>query len=267
MASELLNQRHIELVGQSNFRDMGGYQAVCGRRVKWGRIYRSGELAKLAEGDVTSLAALGIRTAVDFRSTSEVELRGSDRLPAEASVLSLPIDSGDLISKHMPEVVGGDFSNVPADFLQDVNRSLIADWSYQFASLLDIIADTVTHPLVFHCTHGKDRAGLAAAIVLSALGVPWDLVQEDYLLSNRYRKQTNDMALDRIRQEAARQRGVSPEEIDMSNVKPLFFVEVSNIDAARDAMISNYGSIDTFIRERLGWGEGDLVTLRAELLE
>ncbi len=267
MAGESSGQRHIALAGQSNFRDLGGYRTRCGRRVKWGRLYRSGELAKLSEGDVELLAALGLRTAVDFRSTAEVELRGPDRLPAEASSLSLPIDSGDLISKHMPEVVGGDFSNVPADFLQDVNRSLIADWSYQFTSLLDAIADTATHPLVFHCTHGKDRAGLAAAIVLSALGVPWDAVQEDYLLSNRYRKQANEIALDRIRQEAARQRNVSPEEVDMSNIEPLFFVEVGNIDAARDAMISDYGSIDAFLRERLGWGEIDLLTLRAELLE
>lgn len=267
MTSESSSQRRIALSGQPNFRDLGGYRAACGKRIKWGRIYRSGDLSKLAPQDVERLATLGISTAVDFRSESEVKLRGEDCLPAGARVLPLPIDSGDLISKHMPQVVDGDFSKVPPDFLRDVNRSLISDWSHQFASLLDAVAASETQPLVFHCTHGKDRAGLAAAIVLSALGVPWDLVQEDYLLSNRYRKQANEKELDLIRQGAAKQRGVSPEEIDMSNIEPLFFVEVENIDAARDAMIRGHGSIDGFLRERLGWSDSRLAELRSELLE
>jgi protein-tyrosine phosphatase len=246
---------------------MGGYRAVCGRRVKWGRIYRSGELSTLCPEDVELLTTLGIRTAVDFRSVSEVTLRGADCLPVGASVVSLPIDSGDLISKHMPQVVDGDFSKVPSDFLRDVNRSLISDWSNHFASLLSAVAASATQPLVFHCTHGKDRAGLAAAIVLSALGVPWDLVQEDYLLSNQYRKQANEKELDLIRQGAARLRGVPPEEIDTSNIEPLFFVEVENINAARDAMISGHGSIEGFLQEQLGWSDGNLAELRSELLE
>ncbi len=267
MTSESPNQRHITLTGQPNFRDLGGYRAACGRRVKWGRIYRSGDLSKLGPEDVELLKSIGIRTAVDFRSVSEVTLRGADRLPAGARVLALPIDSGDLISKHMPQVVDGDFSKVPSDFLRDVNRSLISDWSHHFASLLEAVAASAMQPLVFHCTHGKDRAGLAAAIVLSALGVPWNLVQEDYLLSNQLRKQANEKALDLIRQRAARQRDVSTEEIDMSNIEPLFFVEVENIDAARDAMISRHGSIDGFLWAELGWDQEALAALRRELLE
>jgi hypothetical protein len=60
---------------------------------------------------------------------------------------------------------------------------------------------------------------------------------------------------------------VPPEEIDMSNIEPLFFVEVDNINAARDAMISGHGSIEGFLRERLGWSDGNLAELRSELLE
>ena len=65
--------------------------------------------------------------------------------------------------------------------------------------LLRALGDAANRPLVFHCTQGKDRAGFGAAMVLSALGVPWETVVEDYLLSNHFRKQENDKMLGMIR--------------------------------------------------------------------
>ena len=65
-------QRHIPLDGQPNFRDIGGYTANDGRQVRWGTVYRSGELNKLSDRDLDRLAELGIRTVVDLRSEAEI---------------------------------------------------------------------------------------------------------------------------------------------------------------------------------------------------
>jgi protein-tyrosine phosphatase len=73
--------RTVPLSGQSNFRDIGGYQTTDGRTVKRGILYRSGELHKLSDKDVDSIEALGIRTVINFLTSEEIEARGGDRLP------------------------------------------------------------------------------------------------------------------------------------------------------------------------------------------
>jgi len=85
--------RHIPLTGQPNFRDLGGYAASDGRRIKWGVVYRSGELSQLSDDDVSKLGDLGIRTVVDLRSPEEVSARGEGRLPPGVRVLPMPIAS------------------------------------------------------------------------------------------------------------------------------------------------------------------------------
>ncbi len=69
--------RHVPLNGQPNFRDLGGYAAKDGRTVKWGRVYRSGELSQLSNDDVGTLGGLGIKAVVDLRSPEEVSAHGS----------------------------------------------------------------------------------------------------------------------------------------------------------------------------------------------
>ena len=85
--------RHVPLSGQPNFRDLGGYAASDGRTVKWGQVFRSGELSQLSTDDVRKLGALGIRAVVDLRSPEEVSARGAGRLPSEAKSHPVPIAS------------------------------------------------------------------------------------------------------------------------------------------------------------------------------
>jgi protein-tyrosine phosphatase len=192
-------ERHIPLAGQPNFRDLGGYAAGDGRRIKWGLVYRSGELSQLSDDDVSKLGDLGIRTVVDLRSVEEVSARGDGRLPPGAKLLPTPITSSDIFAKLIPMFLEGDFSKLPPDLLDQVNRALVREFTAQYASLLRALGDPANRPLVFHCTQGKDRAGFGAAMVLSALGVPWETVLEDYLLSNHFRKDENDKMLEMIR--------------------------------------------------------------------
>jgi protein-tyrosine phosphatase len=267
MADQKQSVRQVELAGQNNFRDLGGYRTSDGRRVKWRHLYRSGELSELSDDDVEKLAELGIRTVVDLRGEAEVEQKGPDRLPPGASLTSIAIEPGDLSPVLGPAFVTGDFSVVPEDLLLQINREYIRGWRHKLASLLHVAADPANCPLVFHCTQGKDRAGINAAILLSALGVPWGTVVEDYLLSNVQRHAQADAGLKSMRASAARQRGIAPEEVDMTNIRGLFFVHTSYLGAAHDEIITGYGSIEGFIRDGIGWSDSELQRLRDGLLE
>ena len=257
--------RHIPLAGQPNFRDLGGYAAADGRRIKWGVVFRSGELSQLTDDDVGKLGELGIRTVVDLRSPEEVSARGEGRLPPGVRVVPMPIASSDMFAKLIPMFLKGDFSAVPPDLLDRINRVLVREFTEQYAGLLGALSDPASRPLVFHCTQGKDRAGFGAAMVLSALGVPWDTVLEDYLLSNHYRKEENDKMLEMIRGLASG-RG-DGEEIASSRVEGLLYVKEQSLQAAHAEIIERHGSVEAFLTNGLGCSSEGLARLRNELLE
>jgi protein-tyrosine phosphatase len=259
--------RHVPLAGQPNFRDLGGYAAGDGRRIKWGAVYRSGELSQLSDDDLGKLGELGIRTVVDFRSPEEVSARGQGRLPSGAQLVPLPIASSDMFSKLIPMFLEGDFSQVPPDLLEQVNRMLVREFTEEYASLLHALSDPANRPLVFHCTQGKDRAGFGAAMVLSALGVPWETVLDDYLLSNHFRKEENDKMLCMIRGFASNHGGPEGEEVAFSRVEGLLYVKEQSLQAAHAEIIDRHGSVEGFIIEGLGCSADGLAQLRDDLLE
>jgi protein-tyrosine phosphatase len=259
--------RHIPLTGQPNFRDLGGYAAGDGRRIKWGVVYRSGELSQLSDDDVGKLGKLGIQTVVDLRSPEEVSARGEGRLPPGAQVVALPIASSDMFKKLIPMFLKGDFSQVPPNLLDKINRMLVRKFTDQYAGLLRALSDPANRPLVFHCTQGKDRAGFGAAMVLSALGVPWETVVEDYLLSNHFRKEENDKMLGMIRAFAANHGGPEGEEIALSRVEGLMYVKEQSLQAAHAEIIERHGNVEAFLTNGLGCSAEGLERLRDELLE
>ena len=259
--------RHVPLAGQPNFRDLGGYSASDGRTVKWGVVYRSGELSQLTDDDVGKLGGLGIKTVVDLRSPEEVSARGEGRLPPGARAEPMPIASSDIFSRLVPMFLKGDFSQVPRDLLDRVNRVLVRDFTEQYTGLLRALRDPANRPLVFHCTQGKDRAGFGAAMVLAALGVPWETVVEDYLLSNHFRKEENDKMLGMIRSFAANHGGPDAEEIALSRVEGLLYVKEQSLEAAHTEIIERHGDTESFLIEGLGCSSESLERLRDDLLE
>jgi protein-tyrosine phosphatase len=263
-------ERHVELDGQSNFRDVGGYQTTDGRRVKWGEVYRSGELHKLSDADVTKLDDMGIKTVANFLTEREIESRGHDRLPDGTREIPLPMETGNLgeMAGVIQEARGtGDFSKVPVELNPEIHRILINEGREYYATLLREIADPANRPMVYHCSHGVHRTGTATAILLSALGVPWETVRDDYLLSNKYRKQEVDRRINELRLLAADTFLVEPEQVDISNIKAFYVLEPTYIDASLEEAVKQYGSMNNYIREGLGITDKELASLREQLLE
>ena len=263
-------ERHVALDGQPNFRDLGGYETTDGRTVRWGEVYRSGELPRLSNDDVARLDELEIQTVVSFLTEKEFEARGPDRLPEGVTEVALPMEAGNL--GDLTAVVNearrtGDFSEVPADINPDIHRRLVVEAREYYAALLREIADPANRPLVFHCSHGIHRTGTATAILLSALGVPWETIREDYLLSNTYRQEEIDHRLAQLRDLHAENTGVAPEEVDTTNMDAFFILQGAYIDAALEQAVEDYGSMEAYIRDGLGITDEEVDRLRSQLLE
>ena len=106
-------------------------------------------------------------------------------------------------------IKSGEFEKVPPEINPEFHRLLADEGKSEYAALLREAANPESRPLVYHCSHGVHRTGTATAILLSALGVPWETIREEYLLTNEYRREEVNATLDKIRQMTAEKLGIS----------------------------------------------------------
>lgn len=174
-------ERLLPLQGARNFRDLGGYRSADGRQVRWGRIYRSGVMVGLTAADMTYLSGLGLEVICDLRSHQERTAQPNPFIKSETAL-----------------VVGTDYDMMSmGGMAKAADRAAaieaFAEAYVDFADKLtpqytDMFARLVRHetPLAFNCSAGKDRTGVAAALILSVLGVPRETVLADYALTQVY---------------------------------------------------------------------------------
>jgi protein-tyrosine phosphatase len=231
--------------------------------VRWGRAFRSGQLAELSDDDVESLDELGLRLVVDFRSDKEREAE-PDRLPSDptprtvlAPITTEGVDPHDIKEK----LLSGDLAGLDlADWLVEGNRRFVLDFADRYRLMFEEILKPDSIPFVVHCTGGKDRAGMGSALILLALGVPKEQVMEDFLL-------TNDLLADAIERRLLAIRVFSLFRTDPEQVRPLMGVERRYLEAGLTAMREKRGSIDAYLEIDLGLGPAERDALRALLLE
>lgn len=263
-------ERIIPLDGQPNFRDLGGYKTLYGKRVRKGILYRSGELPKLSDEDIKILENLDIKTVVNFLTPKEIETRGKDRLPEGVKEVFEPIEEGnaeELALMVLEARQTGDFSKIPVELNAEIHELLIDLGASQYAALIREIIHSESIPLVFHCSHGVHRTGTAAAIILSLLGVPWETVRADYLLSNQARAKENQERIAELKSLAAKNQGISKEAVDATNIKAFYILEGDYIDASLKAIEKQYGSVEDYAGKKLGLTDVEIRQLKNILLD
>jgi protein-tyrosine phosphatase len=240
--------RHFDLAGASNFRDLGGYPAKNGRMVRWRQIFRSNHLGHVTEADIAVLRGLGLRNAFDFRGNGE-------RVAAvcgltEIAVHSLPIEPTVVASLRARMTAGTVLSTADVlDVMRDSYRNYVRYNTPNFRALFAHLLEDRA-PLVIHCTAGKDRTGFACALILHALGVPEDVIAEDYLLTNRFYRRDPSASID------------LPDDVR----QVLGSVEASFLAAAFDAICREYGDLASYFSEGLGLGSRERASLEARYL-
>lgn len=170
-------ERKVVLQTSHNFRDVGGYETAGGQRVRWGRLFRADSLHLLNDADLEVIAGLGLRTVIDLRSGSELDHHGRNRLEgAQVDFWHLPIFDN-------PVAVDGEPPQREWEDLTSAYLQMIVAGRSSIARGVNALAQPDALPAVFHCAGGKDRTGVLAALILSALGVSDDDVVKDYALT------------------------------------------------------------------------------------
>jgi protein tyrosine/serine phosphatase len=175
-----LETRRIRLENAFNFRDVGGVAVADGGRVRRGRVYRSDGLHRVAAGDIEVLARLGIADVFDLRSDSELARDGLGPFVGEhARHHHVPLVKRSL-SPFDREI---DWRTVN---LRDRYVEMLEEGGPSIRAIFDALAESRDAPIVFHCSGGKDRTGVVAALVQRTLGVSDDVVIDDYAISERH---------------------------------------------------------------------------------
>ena len=240
----------IALEGVSNLRDLGGWPTRDGGRVRRGQVFRSAALHGLTPADIVALRGLGVRHVVDFRGEGE-RARWPTRLTEGVTIHALTIQP--TIGASLRDLVA-DPNSTSADVVQVMRAAYgayVTDWHHRYRAMFDLLLHEEPAPLLFHCTAGKDRTGVAAMLLLAALGVDDDVIHDDYLATNRL-----------WRRDAEVSAGLTPVVADtLLSVQPAF------LEAAYAAIHAGWGSIDAYLHDRLGLDEARLAVLRARLVE
>jgi protein-tyrosine phosphatase len=183
--------RKLTFDGCFNFRDLGGYPTADGRLTRWRRLFRADGLSRLTDDDMAALAALGVVTVIDLRTDLEAATQGC-----------FPPDLDGITYHHLPltDTLPGEEETPDWDraaFVSDRYLSMLSEGRATVAAALRLLADPARHPAVFHCSVGKDRTGVLAALVLGFLRVPDEIIVEDYALSYEAMLQILDHLLER----------------------------------------------------------------------
>jgi protein-tyrosine phosphatase len=242
-------KRLVPVKGALNFRDVGGYRTTDGKSVKWNKVFRSASINKLTDADMEIMQAKHIYTVVDLRGKKESSeapdrlLNGTDYTLSPAGSDSLPSN------KNMAEMFKrGDFLS---DFYGSGGLKYFGErYRPVFQKLLHLNDSTA---LLYHCTAGRDRTGMATALFLRALGVPEKTILEDFTASNVYL----EPMMSKMYEPMAKATGMSKEEITKKmELRPeliqIFF----------EAIKKEYGSIESFMETEMGVGKKEVQLLK-----
>lgn len=242
--------RALPLEGCVNFRDLGGYATRDGRTLQWRHLFRADGLNRLTEGDRELFVDLGVATVIDLRTVDEATTRG--RFPVDlvpVRYLGLPLTDVLPGSEDMP-------SWRESSYVASRYVAMVTDGAPVLTRAIGALAEAGSLPAVFHCSAGKDRTGVLAALILAFLGVPDETIIDDYMLSAA--------AMDRLLERLTAEYPDSVEEV-LRYAPSILHVMPETMVEFLATVRSEFGGYDALERS-LGVGPA-MDRLRVSLLE
>ncbi len=258
MTATTLDRTTGPLGSAFNLRDFGGQMTTDGRRVRRGMLYRSGTMALLSEDDAAHMRSLGIRAICDFRREKErvaepTSWHGADTdyicrdYEETSGILSALVQSPATTAVEMRDAIIAVYRTIALNHAE----------SYR-AMFAQIVAGRV--PILINCAAGKDRTGVGAMLILTAIGVPYAAIVEDYLLTNS--QADWDRLLARDDSPLARARR------DMGDaIAPLLRADTAYLDSLMAELEANHGGIEGYLDTVLGVDASTRAILCEALLE
>lgn len=251
-AQDVAVNKPLNLEGAFNFRDIGGYATTDGKKVVTGKIFRSADISRLTDKDMEVLATYHLNTVIDFRGTQEAAKAPDRQLPGTNYTLC---PAG---SDNLPDVKQMAEQMKESDFLITMyGDPSVKYYSERYKPLFDKLLNLPEKEagLLYHCTAGRDRTGMATALVLYTLDVPMEIIVADFVASNTYLQSMNKD----LYKPMAGMTGLTAGEIEKKmELRPellrVFF----------QTLTDRYGSVENFLAQELGVGEKEKALMKTK---
>lgn len=262
-------KRLLNIKNGYNFRDLGGYQTKDGHFVKWDKLLRTGSLANLSPADQQLLESIPVSIDIDLRSPAEVRQSPDKRLQTASYHHLSVFDADETDASHSDEEVAKRMKepgNGYRHMLTVYKRmATISSAQAAFQALFSLLLENKqSGAILFHCTAGKDRTGMAAFLILSALGVPEDTIMQDYLLTNKVTQEVRTKWLNELR---GRLDQLGADETFIENRAALSSVNIDYLSTAIKTIKSEFGDIDHYLTDYINLSAGDILQLRKLYLD
>lgn len=244
-------RRVVKMEGAYNFRDTGGYMTTDGKEVILGKVYRSDAIDKLSDKDLKTFESKKIASVVDFRGVEEAK-KAPDRLPKNTDYVLCPAGSNNL-----PTVQDMAKMFKDKNFLFDMyGEGGLPYFGERYRSLfVKLLTLQPNEALLFHCTGGRDRTGMASALFLKILDVPQEVIEQDYIASNYYLAKNPTMK--QMYSGLSKMTGMTESEI-----KQQMELRPELIKNFFGAINKKYGSIENFFQVEMGIGPNEIEILK-----
>ena len=274
ISSTVFAQQFLPVKSIVNARDLGGYTLPDGQMVRDGLLIRSAHLADATNADIAYLQGLGTVKVIDFRREEEKVGKADKEIPGALNI-SLPIDATGAMASNATEeerkkfggkkkfdirkfIVMAAFNEKAQTVAREMYPTLLfhPDCQKQFAVFMQELVNTPDGAILFHCSQGKDRTGIASALILAALGADRETIVKDFDATNQvYEKD--------VKKYTRRVKNLGGKEEEIAVVKAFMGANTDNFVKALDTLEARYGSLKGYLMGPMGLSEEDLAVLKA----
>ena len=236
----------------SNFRDV-----AISSNMKKNILFRSAKLSTLTDGDIKKLEELNPHAIIDFRDPKEIQ-KAPDNLSKSLleKSISLPISASTLNRMVIQKKIDGDNELTYEKVMEESYKKYINNHKHVWKEFIKILLDSNNHPVIFHCSAGKDRTGIASFLIQKLLDNSMDLIFENYLMSNKL--------LTSIAATAEQTTSSKKDDNQVSQImlNTLGKVKKTYLLSAIDEIQNKFISVEKYITEELGYSEIDIKKLK-----
>jgi len=276
--SSAFAQQFLPVTGIVNARDLGGYRVGENKQVRSGLLIRAAHLGEATDKDIAYLESLPLAKVIDLRMDSE-KLGVQDRSVPGSQYVALPIDAtgsamNDLSDKDKKKFISKKkfdlhkfivmvaFKKQAREIAAQMYPILLLtpNCQNQFREFFRQILDTPRGAVIYHCSQGKDRTGIASALLLAALGADRETIVADFDATNRVYEAD-------VKKFSRRVRFLGGKEKQVAVVKAFIGANTENFIKALDEVDTQYGSLEAYLRGPVGLTDEDISLLRARYLQ
>lgn len=266
MRIERLNLKKL-----SNTRDLGGFPAADGKKIRRGKLIRSGRLYKIPQSTINALQNMGVSTIVDMRIERE-RIEYPCTIVPGAKHINLPLicaaTTGITSEKSMASTMLKESKRIKSEFgnadnyMKSVYELILfsPDSQHRLKEFLDLVRDE-EGAILWHCNAGKDRTGISAMLLEHLLGVSEELIVQDYCISQKFFQPS---------MRRAQRLGLLIAPIPLQFKRILYALmdaKAEYIISAIEKMKERHGSVINYCKEALGVTDEDIKILRDKYLE